>query len=1007
MLNFSELLKKIVKRDTKPCLHIIPDSDGWNFVFDRSIEADPDACAAENTLFSYQLVYLRQLQEGGWAKPIKNGFVVTTDKSLMLGQDFHALFSLPPFFDGSFELECTGVTYQDNFKAVLHTFKGFELSGIRLNGPCLEVGSLTFCLTKPQWELIHAFEVFNQKSAFERTEYDNNHLILTIQQIRAADKQRQEGMPPLKIKLGHFENLTAVAPEKVGISLTECPDGSFIPTPAIPGQSQAAVNRTISILEDAPNGNSVLHVGNSIVLFNEKTLNAVKKILDLEVIPKERLREFLKAPTAFIQDACIDLDNGFSIRVNGAEIFKHRYFGEVEATGIDWLDNTSQSLIEPLINAKDHLKDPAEVDDLIVRIASARKAGADCVEFSGRTYSITGSEASITRDIEKVRAFLSNPKTTEDAKPALRNNEQTALAIESNDTTVSTAAIDDTPAEKKTYAIDTSNLARLPLPHQKEGIQWVLNHYFTPSATGIRGGLLADDMGLGKTYTALASMEQIYKLLPTEGRELKPILVVAPLSLLSNWQAEIDATFKTTPFTDVVVLQAQKDLPRFRLQGRSRETSQQLASEHVSLDNIVYSLKVGKAYIPNQLDKAGRIVLCTYNTLRDYQFSLSRIDWSFVVFDEAQNLKNSNTLAAVAAKALNADFKLLVTGTPVENTLRDLWSLMDVALPGYLGAWQEFRTKYISPIIRASNLVPPQPAKVFEIKQRIGIQLRNLLGNHMLRRTKKSHLKGLPQKITYTGSPSNPSDEFQFDPALGGTMTGIQLETYDRIIDTVKNCRADDRRTLVLPSLHKLRLASIHPTFVNNDNGTNDFPADQSIKIQILDQLLNKIRGRNEKAIVFIMSKRVQRDVAVHLQKKFDIPVRIVNGDTNAVGDEETGEETRQSILADFQKRPGFGVIILSPIAVGVGLTVVGANNVIHLERHWNPAKESQATDRVYRIGQTKDVNVYLPMALHPSHVSFDLKINQLLNQKIDLSEAVMTQDNIHAEDMAGLFEDQ
>lgn len=113
---------------------------------------------------------------------------------------------------------------------------------------------------------------------------------------------------------------------------------------------------------------------------------------------------------------------------------------------------------------------------------------------------------------------------------------------------------------------------------------------------------------------------------------------------------------------------------------------------------------------------------------------------------------------------------------------------------------------------------------------------------------------------------------------------------------------------------------------------------------------------------------------------------------------------TRKAIIDRFQSDKGFGVIVMSPVAAGVGLTVVGANNVIHLERHWNPAKEEQATDRVYRIGQERDVNVYIPMALHPSVRSFDQQLNELLSNKVDLSDAVVAAQSVEASDLAGCF---
>ena len=127
--------------------------------------------------------------------------------------------------------------------------------------------------------------------------------------------------------------------------------------------------------------------------------------------------------------------------------------------------------------------------------------------------------------------------------------------------------------------------------------------------------------------------------------------------------------------------------------------------------------------------------------------------------------------------------------------------------------------------------------------------------------------------------------------------------------------------------------------------------------------------------------------------------VSVINGETKAVSTKKDGSETRKSLIKEFESKPGFGIIIMSPLAAGVGITVTGANNVIHLERHWNPAKEAQASDRVYRIGQKKDVNIYIPILEHPEKISFDRNLDQLLQHKIDLKDAVVTPGDIKAED--------
>ena len=168
-------------------------------------------------------------------------------------------------------------------------------------------------------------------------------------------------------------------------------------------------------------------------------------------------------------------------------------------------------------------------------------------------------------------------------------------------------------------------------------------------------------------------------------------------------------------------------------------------------------------------------------------------------------------------------------------------------------------------------------------------------------------------------------------------------------------------------------------------------------------KLLEALKTKQEKCIVFLISKRAQALLAAAIEVQFGIQVDIVNGDTKTTS--KKAEETRAGIIDQFQEAPGFGVIIMSPVAAGVGLTVTAANNVIHLERHWNPAKEAQATDRVYRIGQQKEVNVYLPIAVHPKMESFDERLNALLRNKTDLSSAVVTTDSVSEDSMLSIFQ--
>jgi len=185
---------------------------------------------------------------------------------------------------------------------------------------------------------------------------------------------------------------------------------------------------------------------------------------------------------------------------------------------------------------------------------------------------------------------------------------------------------------------------------------------------------------------------------------------------------------------------------------------------------------------------------------------------------------------------------------------------------------------------------------------------------------------------------------------------------------------------------------------------------EESVKIAGVFRIMDEIRKRQEKVIVFVTNKKLQRHLKVWLVQIYGISVPIINGETKAgvskkklSGDRIDIIGTRSEIVDRFQQQPGFGILIMSPVAAGVGLTIVEANNVIHLERLWNPAREAQATDRVYRIGQTRDVNIYFPAAIHPEVTSFDTHLDTLLSCKIGIKDAVMAPRIVTAESFSGL----
>ncbi|MEI8657292.1 DEAD/DEAH box helicase [Vibrio sp. Hal054] len=977
--------------------------EGVDFIIDRKVLADEESYAIRNPYFGMQLAYLKGMVEQNKAVKNINGFTILSEDIVELGEDFISLFDFPGFYPGSYATRFEGNTSKSAFKAMLELVlpDGSAVPHFSIYGPLLKVSdSEMFMLQPAEWRALQALKHHQNLPEETRGEYENNWLVFQLQLAKRAG---------MIIGLAHFDNIDIVQPETVGVAVDALPNGDLILTPSFgAGFNIDDIKSRLGQINSDDN-HCILRVKNKFLLLDERRLEAAQEILTNRRIPKTQVASFLKAPTAYLSAALIDLDTGFSVRVHGAEKFTQRYFGDVEKSGVNWFGK-GEYIIEPPERLASIVQDQQKLDEVKALFDDANKTGADMIDIDGQIIDVS-DRAKVNGTLNDIQASIDegwfthskNEQNSDDEKVVIAP-ERAVVAIDSNDEYI------EYSKDSRVTGLDLTqvnfvkdNLKRLPFPHQEEGIRWLLAHLEQISETAEpSGALLADDMGLGKTYMILVAISEWYRRCSHQQISQKPVLIVAPLSLLENWQAEVDVTFDRTPFSDIVILQAGGDLARYRVEGAGRETLQEFADVDLIEDaeSIRYALKVGKVYGSDRLDVPRRLVLTTYQTLRDYQFSLSRVDWSIVAFDEAQNLKNPNALSTRAAKGLKADFKLLATGTPVENTLKDFWCLFDTAVPGLLGAWQTFRKDFIAPILSVS------PEEVNEVRISIGRDLRKKVGDYMLRRTKAEKLKGLPEKQIFNGDID--TREGNYLSILSGFMSGPQLTYYDDIINRVKTYSAEDKRGVILPSLRKLKVASIHHEIDAKfpiPKNSNDLlkQAQLSVKLQSLLAVLKEIEKRAEKVLVFAETKAVQAYVCALVTSLFRVQVDIINGDTAAV-ETKKETETRKAIIDRFQTSAGFGVIVMSPVAAGVGLTVVGANNVIHLERHWNPAKEAQATDRVYRIGQTRNVNVYIPMALHPNLRSFDQHLNGLLANKVDLSDAVVANPTIEPHELAQCF---
>jgi SNF2 family DNA or RNA helicase len=365
-------------------------------------------------------------------------------------------------------------------------------------------------------------------------------------------------------------------------------------------------------------------------------------------------------------------------------------------------------------------------------------------------------------------------------------------------------------------------------------------------------------------------------------------------------------------------------------------------------------------------------VLTTYETLRDYDQDFGAVEFAAMIMDEAQKVKTPGTRMTDAAKAMNADFRIAMTGTPVENRLSELWCIVDGVAPGHLNDLRYFSRRFEA---------EPNAERMSELKASLD---QKIAGRPplLLRRLKEDELPGLPSRT---------------DIITKAEMVGQQLEAYQAALDLGRGDRAAGR---VLEALQRIRAVSLHP----NPDGA---PDDESLiggsaRLRVALEALDSICGRGERALVFVESLAFMARLAGLLQRRYRLP----NAPMTISGKVAGG--IRQDRVNRFQEGPpGFDVMLLSPRAGGVGLTLTRANHVIHLTRWWNPAVEDQSTARVLRIGQEQPVTVYIPLATLPGErASFDENLNSLLGRKRQLMRDALFPAEANAADLSKMLEE-
>lgn len=441
-------------------------------------------------------------------------------------------------------------------------------------------------------------------------------------------------------------------------------------------------------------------------------------------------------------------------------------------------------------------------------------------------------------------------------------------------------------------------------PYQKNGYTW-LNYM---DKLGF-GACLADDMGLGKTVQVLAYLERLRK-----NHKTARVLLILPASLLGNWKKEAE---KFSPEMDLHILH-----------GRTASVlGQELVEQEAFLTITTYGM----------VPRISR---------------LQEISWDCIILDEAQAIKNPGTKQTREIKKLSSRMRIVMTGTPIENELTNLWSLFDFLNKGLLGTAKEFQ-EYCKQL----NEHPEGYMK-----------LKTMVAPFMLRRVKtdKSIIKDLPEKLETVDYVS---------------LSKKQIVLYRKAVSDmeklVEEAEGIKRSGIILTTIMKLKQICNHP---DQYLGQTGYAMEESGKLTMLKEICETIYEKRERVIVFTQFKEITSYLADFLSGIFGVKGNVLHGGTPVA--------KRGKIVEEFQGEKYVPFLVVSVKAGGTGLNLTKANHVIHFDRWWNPAVENQATDRAFRIGQKKDVVVHKLVC----EGTIEEKINDMIESKKELAENVIGQ---------------
>ncbi|MEB3100921.1 SNF2-related protein [Ferviditalea candida] len=500
---------------------------------------------------------------------------------------------------------------------------------------------------------------------------------------------------------------------------------------------------------------------------------------------------------------------------------------------------------------------------------------------------------------------------------------------------------------------ETSQLPLIPAPVEFQG---TLRNYQLQGASWLAflhryglGGCLADDMGLGKTIQWIAYLLRLKQ----SGQWKSPALLICPTSVLGNWQKELQ---KFAPSLIVYMHYGSKRCK-------------------------------GEEFI--QASQAADVVLTSYTLSHLDEAELSSLRWGSLCLDEAQNIKNAHTKQASSIRKLQADHRIALTGTPIENRLTELWSIFDFINPRYLGNLAQFKRAYVNPIEKNND---PQLIS----------QVQKLIQPFLLRRLKKDPAiqLDLPEK-----------NESKVYIALTAEQAALYDQVLQQMLERIDRLPPLERRGLILSTLTKLKQVCNHPSQllkepinrlrISGISGPTDLTAElnRSNKLSRLLEMVAELREEGDRCLIFTQFVEMGHLIEYHLSRQLNESVLFLHGGVPKSKRDQmiarfqggSAEKTNPS-ASDYssQIQPASdgqpGIFILSLKAGGIGLNLTAANHVFHFDRWWNPAVENQATDRAFRIGQTRNVQVHKFISLG----TLEERIDEMIERKHGLSSQIV-----------------